>query len=93
MRFEKFSETIVDKATTKLLSGEPITDTERLNVLRYLATATKADKDFKNWHYLLTMIERYEYIVDMSKIDDILVRLIPKLGLFEEKTDQMEPYD
>jgi hypothetical protein len=87
MRFEKFSEKIVDQATTKLLQGEPITDTERLNVIRYLATAAKADKDLKNWHYLLTMIERYEYIVDMNKIYEILIRLIPKLGFFEEKTD------
>lgn len=91
MRFEKYSEKIVDKTITNLLLKKPITDNERLNVLRYLATVAKSEKDLKNWHYLLTMIERYEYIVDMSKIDEILVRLIPKLGIYYENSDQMEP--
>ena len=87
MRFEKYSEKIVDQATTKLLQGEPITDNERLNVIRYLATAAKANGDIRNWHHMINMIDSYENIVSLPEIDRILVTLIPKLGLFEEKTD------
>ena len=81
MRFERYNWQVVEEATTKLLLSQPISDKERLNIIRYLATAAKAQGLLRQWHNFLSLIDNYEQIPDYQQIDKILTRWIPKLEI------------
>ena len=88
MRLDYISPKAVENASTKLLLKQALSDKERLTIIRYLAKAAKLAGDLRQWHNFLSLIENYEKLPDLQKIDEILTRWISKLEIpnfFEEE--------
>lgn len=83
MRFEYFSEKIVEQAVADLMQGMDIGHKERLHLLRYLATAAKLNGNKALWHKFLEVIKNYDYLIcgNQDKIDKLIIKWIPNLEI------------
>lgn len=91
MRFEYCSAANAEKAITKLLSSEKLTQLEQLQVLRYLINTSRSLKINRLWHEFNSLMTGFERIPEGTNVDKLLLNGFLKLRKptnepFEENT-------
>lgn len=81
MRFEYCSVANAEKAITKLLQSEKLTELEQLQVLRYLINTSRSLKINKLWHEFNSLMTGFERIPPDTDLDQILLKGFLKLKI------------
>lgn len=83
MRFEHYSEKIATNACTLFLQGYPISDNERLHLLKGISLEAKNQGNLHIWHTANDIIKNYEKFPDFKVVDDSFIfKNLAKIGLY-----------
>lgn len=85
MRFERYSEKIANNACTLFLQGYPISDNERLHLLKGISLEAKKQGNLYIWHTANDIIKNYERFPDFEVVDrSFITKNLAKVGLYAE---------
>lgn len=85
MRFDHYSEKIANNACTLMLQGYPISDNERLHLLKGISLEAKKQGNLHVWHTANDIIKNYERFPDFEVVDkSFILKNLSRIGLYVE---------
>lgn len=83
MRVDRYSEKIAINACTQMMQGYPISDNERLQLLKGISLEAKKQKNLYIWHVANDIIKNYERFPNFEIVDrSFILKNLTKIGLY-----------